>query len=40
MPIHILDEIQYRSGGESVALEEYNRAYQDLLATDQWIIDW
>jgi len=39
LPLHILDKIQYRSGGESVALEEYNRDYQDLLATDQWIID-
>ncbi|MGA8549588.1 MAG: isopentenyl transferase family protein [Stellaceae bacterium] len=39
LPLHILDKIQYRSGGESVSLEEYNRAYQDILATDQWIID-
>jgi len=39
LPLHILDKIQYRSGGERVSLEEYNRAYHDILATDQWIID-
>jgi hypothetical protein len=25
LPLHVLDKIQYRSGGESVALEVYNR---------------
>ena len=39
LPLHILDKIQYQPGGKSVPHEDYKRAHQQILVTDQWIID-
>jgi adenylate kinase family enzyme len=39
LPLHVLDKIQYQSGGLEVPQEDYKRAHQQILATDRWIID-
>jgi adenylate kinase family enzyme len=39
LPLHILDKIQYQSGGIEVSPEDYKQAHQKILVTDQWIID-
>ena len=39
LPLHILDKIQYQSGGIEVPQSEYKHAHQKILVTDQWIID-
>jgi adenylate kinase family enzyme len=39
LPLHILDKIQYQPGGIEVPPEEYQRLHQQILATEQWIID-
>ncbi len=39
LPLYVLDKIQYKSGGEKVSSEEYKRAHEEILATDQWVID-
>lgn len=39
LPLHILDKIQYQPGGTPVSPEDYQRAHQQILATDRWIID-
>jgi adenylate kinase family enzyme len=39
LPLYILDKIQYQSGGAKVPPEDYQRVHQQILATDQWIID-
>ena len=39
LPLHVLDKIQYQSGGTEVPQEDYKRAHQQILVTDQWIID-
>lgn len=39
LPLHILDKIQYRSGGVEVSQEDYKRAHQEILQADRWIID-
>ncbi|BAZ13286.1 hypothetical protein NIES4071_51250 [Calothrix sp. NIES-4071] len=39
LPLHPLDKIQYQSGGAEVPHEDYKRAHQKILLTDQWIID-
>ena len=39
LPLHILDKIQYRSGGAEVPQEDYKRAHQEILQTERWIID-
>lgn len=39
LPLHILDKIQFQSGGAEVPQEEYKRIHQQILATDGWIID-
>jgi adenylate kinase family enzyme len=38
LPLHVLDKIQYQSGGK-VLQEDYNRSHQQILETDRWIID-
>ena len=35
LPLHVLDKIQYQSGGT----EDYKRAHQQILVNDRWIID-
>ena len=39
LPVYPLDKIKYQSGGSEVSQEEYQRTHQQILATDQWIID-
>ncbi|MBD2183480.1 adenylate kinase [Planktothrix sp. FACHB-1355] len=39
LPLHILDKIQYQSGGIEVPREEYLHAHQQILMSDRWIID-
>jgi adenylate kinase family enzyme len=39
LPLHVLDKMQYQPGGISVSQEDFKRAHQNMLATDQWIID-
>ncbi len=39
LPLYPLDKIQYRSGGDEVPKEDYQRIHQEILLTDRWIID-
>lgn len=39
LPLHVLDKIQYRSGGAEIPHEDYQRTHQQILVTDRWIID-
>ena len=39
LPLYVLDKIQYSSGGIELPPEDYKRIHQEILATDQWIID-
>jgi adenylate kinase family enzyme len=39
LPLHILDKIQYRSGGIEVSHAEYIQIYQTIVDSDRWIID-
>ena len=39
LPLHVLDKVKYLAGGIEVPHEDYKRAHQQILETDQWIID-
>lgn len=39
LPLHILDKIQYQSGGIEVTQEDYKHIHEKILVTDRWIID-
>jgi adenylate kinase family enzyme len=39
LPLHVLDKVKYLSGGIEVPQEDYKRTHQQILETDQWIID-
>jgi len=39
LPLHIVDKIQFKAGGDAVPHEEYLKAHADLLDQDEWIID-
>ncbi|OUL17408.1 adenylate kinase [Nostoc sp. T09] len=39
LPLHVLDKMKYQSGGAEVSDEDYKRAHQQILVSDQWIID-
>lgn len=39
LPLHVIDKIQYRPGGEKVPHERYLEAHADLLRQEAWIID-
>jgi len=39
LPLHPLDLIQFRPGGEPVPHEEYLRQHAELLRQEEWIID-
>jgi adenylate kinase family enzyme len=39
MPLHVIDETQFRAGGAAVPDDEYLRNHADLLSRDAWIID-
>jgi adenylate kinase family enzyme len=39
LPLHVLDKIKYQSGGVETPQEDYKHIHQEILATDEWIID-
>lgn len=39
LPLHVLDKMQFQSGGTEVPQEEFKRAHQQILDADRWIID-
>jgi hypothetical protein len=39
LPLHPLDLIQFRPGGEAVPREDYLRAHAELMRQDAWVID-
>lgn len=39
LPLYVLDKIKFQSGGTEVPDEDYKRTHQQILATEQWIID-
>ncbi|WP_206019908.1 adenylate kinase [Pseudomaricurvus alkylphenolicus] len=39
LPLHSLDKIKYRPGGEEVPHDEYLNVHSELLRQDRWIID-
>jgi adenylate kinase family enzyme len=39
LPLHSLDTIQYKPGGDAVSHDEYLRLHAELLRADRWIID-
>jgi adenylate kinase family enzyme len=39
LPLHILDKIQFRPGGEPVPPQDFKHAHDIILAGDRWIID-
>lgn len=39
LPLAVLDELQYATGGVEIPHDEYLRAHAAVLANDEWIID-
>jgi adenylate kinase family enzyme len=39
LPLYVLDKIKFQSGGIEIPQEDYQRIHQEILATEQWIID-
>jgi len=39
LPLHVVDMMQFRAGGEAVPHDEFVAAHAALLRQDQWIID-
>ena len=39
LPLHIVDMIQFKVGGEAVPHDEYLQIHADLIHGDEWIID-
>jgi adenylate kinase family enzyme len=39
LPLHILDKVKYQPGGTEVSHEDYQRAHQLILDSEQWIVD-
>lgn len=39
LPLHTIDMMQFRVGGDPVPHEEYLKAHAELLRQDEWIID-
>ena len=39
LPLHILDKVQYKSGGVAISSEEFKQIHQEILDNEQWIID-
>ena len=39
LPLHVIDEMQFRDGGAAVPEDEYLRNHAELLCRDEWIID-
>jgi adenylate kinase family enzyme len=39
LPLHVVDMMQFRSGGAKVPHDEFLQAHTDLLRREEWIID-
>ncbi|HEX5508309.1 MAG TPA: hypothetical protein VFX37_07375 [Pseudolabrys sp.] len=39
LPLHVIDKIQFRPGGDPVSHEDYLKAHAELLGRGEWIID-
>ena len=39
LPLHVVDKLQFRAGGEPVPHQEYLNAHAELLKSEAWIID-
>ncbi len=39
LPLHIVDKLQFRPGGDAVPHAEYLKAHAELLRQDTWVID-
>ena len=39
LPLYVLDKIQYKVGGEKVKDQDYQQIHQQILESDEWIID-
>ncbi|WP_415884219.1 adenylate kinase [Neptuniibacter sp. QD34_54] len=39
LPLHQLDSLFYQKSGEPVARKTFDKAHEDILASDSWIID-
>ncbi|MEH2078178.1 MAG: isopentenyl transferase family protein [Nostoc sp.] len=39
LPLHVLDKIQFQSGGTQVPDEDFLSTHHQILATERWIID-
>jgi adenylate kinase family enzyme len=39
LPLHVIDEMQFRAGGVAVPQDEYLRNHAELLSREGWIID-
>ena len=39
LPLHVVDEMQFRPGGSAVPREEYLAQHEDVLNRSEWIID-
>jgi adenylate kinase family enzyme len=39
LPLYVLDKIQYQSGGEAIKDRDYQQIHQQILESDEWIID-
>jgi adenylate kinase family enzyme len=39
LPLYALDKIKFLPGGAEVSTEDYKRIHEEILASDQWIID-
>lgn len=39
LPLHVIDQLQFKEGGGAVPHDEYLKLHRDLLAQENWIID-
>lgn len=39
LPLYVLDKVKYQPGGIEVADTDYQRIHQEIVNTDQWVID-
>ena len=39
LPLHVIDQLQFKEGGAIVPHDEYLKLHRDILAKENWIID-
>lgn len=39
LPLHVIDQLQFKQGGAAVPHDEYLKLHRDLLVQENWIID-